>query len=207
MRIVCTSDTHFAFSADKIPDGDVFIHAGDLMYTGYFDEWHSRVESLAALPHKVKLFVPGNHDLHVQNYTGPANQDLRKAGVRMLGTHPNHMAYKLENGKVVLGLPFVTNLPGWAYNRTEEELEAMVPYLPRADMVVSHSPPAGILDNGYGAKAWLMYLMNQRPEHWLVGHIHESYGEDARRGCNFYNACMCDRAYAQSNKPIVFDLD
>ena len=33
-RIVATSDTHFPFSGDLIPDGDILIHAGDLMYYG-----------------------------------------------------------------------------------------------------------------------------------------------------------------------------
>jgi predicted phosphodiesterase len=63
MRLVATSDTHFDFPPEFVPDGDVFLHCGDLMYTGYPDEWKGRVESLAALPHKLKILVPGNHDV------------------------------------------------------------------------------------------------------------------------------------------------
>lgn len=39
MRIVATSDTHFVPVQGWIPDGDVFVHAGDLMQDGYPSEW------------------------------------------------------------------------------------------------------------------------------------------------------------------------
>lgn len=98
MRLVATSDTHFPFD-------DRLIHAGDLMYTGYLDEWHARLESFKALPHKVKLYVPGNHDYHVQNYEGVAAAELRKADVTML--HNAAMCdrkYEQTNPAIVIDL-------------------------------------------------------------------------------------------------------
>ena len=73
MRIVATSDTHYPPFVRRldmmlntvwdptipIPDGDVFIHAGDLMRMGYPDEWGPAVEWLARLPHKHKSVCIG----------------------------------------------------------------------------------------------------------------------------------------------------
>jgi Icc-related predicted phosphoesterase len=91
----------------------------------------------------------------------------------------------------------------------DADLENIVPYMPACDIVVSHSPPFGILDNpkkNYGVKAWNGYLINQRPELWICGHIHESYGTAEVKGCKFHNVAMCDRGYAQTNKPHIIDL-
>lgn len=212
MRIVATADTHFPFAASRIPDGDVFFLAGDLMYTGYTDEWASRVKNFDNLKDRFDemYYVPGNHDLHVELYTGPSNQDLRRAGAKMLGTHPRFMTTKLKNGMVVLGLPFVVGLPGWAFNREELGLDSLVQLLPKADIVVSHSPPRinGMDGAGnWGVEAWALYQQIHKPAIWINGHIHECYGEHAHNGTRFYNVAMCDRKYDQVNPPAVIDVD
>ena len=109
LRLLAISDTHFAFDPSDWPEADVFLHVGDLMYTGYPDEWHSRKQSLAAVKAKEKLYVPGNHDYHPHNYRGIAYAELRReARVRMLdGQVP---IYRLPNGMNLLALPFVTGL-------------------------------------------------------------------------------------------------
>lgn len=218
MRIVATSDTHFPFSADKIPDGDIFIHAGDLMYSGYVAEWYPRLESLAALPHKYKLLVPGNHDFHIENYYGIAKAELRRqAGVRLLGV--DKPVIEIEKKKF-FGIPYVTGLPGWAYNREEDWLRDYLIHVDGADVVVSHAPCFGKLDavnpegnttkernqvGSWAAGYWWKSLMS-KPELWINGHIHESYGELHEDGTSFYNVSMCDRDYQQVNPPVVIDL-
>lgn len=177
------------------------------MYTGYPDEWLPCINSFKNLTHPLKIFVPGNHDFHPNVYTGPAFQDLRKRGVIMVGTHPDHYTYELPNGMILLGLPFVTGLPGWAFNRTEEELSSLVRSLPKADIVVSHSPPQGIGDGeNWGVRAWRLYQIMHKPKIWINGHIHECYGEYAVNGTEFHNVAMCDRRYVQVNKAHVIDV-
>jgi uncharacterized protein len=229
LRLLATSDTHFNFDAASLnerftPDADqydgqwfpsdidVFIHAGDLMYGGTESEWNGRVDSLASVDAKLKLYIPGNHDMFVQYYTGAANGDLRqRANVRMLGTHVDHYTYDLPNKMRVLGLPFVTDLPGWAFNRTEEELYILAQMLAerirRADIVVSHSPPKGILDGSHwGVQAW-NYLQNIfKPEIWICGHIHENYGVYCKNGTTFYNVSMLDRQYQYANRPVLLEI-
>lgn len=211
IKVVATSDTHFPFDNKLIPDGDVFIHAGDLMYTGYVDEWYSRLESLEALPHKVKILVPGNHDLHIAYFNGPARQELRKAGVFLLDAVGNRRITELPNGMTVGGLPFVTNLEGWAYNSDESYIANYTEGLGRCDIIVSHSPPAGILDGGrgasYGIGAYRGYLSRFQPKYWISGHIHESYGVEEKQGCKFYNVAMCDKHYEQVNPAMVIELE
>jgi calcineurin-like phosphoesterase family protein len=209
MRLVATSDTHFDFPPEFVPDGDVFLHCGDLMYTGYPDEWKGRVESLAALPHKLKILVPGNHDLHIQNYPGPALQDLRRAGVTVIGIEMGVKPYvELPNGMSILGLPWVTNLPRWAWHRTEAQIEELLALHNRHKIVASHSPPAGILDGqNYGVKAYRRWQHRFRPDYWFCGHIHECHGEDAKDGTQFFNVAAQNRDYtAFANAPTILDL-
>lgn len=221
MRIVATSDTHFPFTNELIPDGDVFVHTGDLMYTGYVDEWYPRIESLAALPHKVKLLVPGNHDYHIQNYEGVAAAELRKAGVTMLW--PKHPVFELKKVKF-LGLPFVTGLEGWAFSRSEEWVRDYLAGLNEdPNIVLSHAPPYLMRDAIYPHKDrardrehvgcmaynyWYNKMIKEgiRPKHWISGHIHESYGSTDYGGTWMHNAAMCDRKYQQTNPAIVIDL-
>jgi predicted phosphohydrolase len=141
MRIVATSDTHF-FVPDEIPipDGDVFLHCGDLMYTGYVDEWQSRIDWLSRLTHKHKYIVPGNHDYHIAHFAGIARAELRKQA-KVNCVLPDSPLVKLPNGMNMLAIPFVTNLNGWAYNVTEEWLEDWLHKLgAEPDVVISHAP-------------------------------------------------------------------
>lgn len=218
-RLVCTSDTHFPFDVDKIPSGDIFIHAGDLMYSGYPSEWKERLDCLAALDFKKKILVPGNHDFHIQNYTGIARAELRRAGVTLV----DDTAPIIEvNGLTILGMPFVTGLSGWAYNRDEEYITNWLDTLGivSPDIVVSHAPIYGTLDAvrpeqksfynqvRVGSRAYNRWLVSQgtKPKAWIHGHIHESYGLSLAGQTAVYNVAMCDRNYEQVNKPMVIDI-
>jgi hypothetical protein len=215
LRLVFTADTHFEFEPDLIPEGDYFYHAGDLMYSGYIAEWEARLRSFDRLrtgryqKFQEMYYVPGNHDMHVYNFMGPANQDLRRVGVKMLGAHPKHTTMTLPNGMVVLGLPYVTGLYGWGFNMDEDDTIALAHMLPRADIVVSHSPPRipGMDGKGdWGVKGWNHYQQLHRPKYWINGHIHECYGEYAVNGTIFHNVSMCNRDYKQVNPALVLDV-
>lgn len=213
MRLVATSDTHKKVDVKIIPDGDVFVHAGDLMQTGYPSDFEEQLEWLAELPHKTKLYVPGNHDFHMQVYPGPALQQLRRIGVWVVGLpdNDNYTSFKLENGMSLLGLPYVTNLPRWAFNSTEEKIWEFLRRQGRHDIIVSHCPVKRILDSPkpgvhVGLDAYRSYMRNYNPSHWIFGHIHECYGTERQYNTNFYNVAMCDRNYEHTNAPMVIDL-
>lgn len=218
MRLVATSDTHFEVDITRIPDGDVFVHAGDLMDRGYPDEWDSCLAWLADLPHPHKYLVPGNHDFHLWLYPGPAIQDLRSVGVMVLG-HPlgDHDLDILPNGMTIGGSPWVINLQRWAFNASEEEIAAYMDKLGPVDIMVTHNPIYGILDlvryakrgceRNTGVKTYRDYLNTNKPQYWIHGHIHEQYGFEQVDETMVYNASMCDIRYEHRNPPFVIDIE
>jgi hypothetical protein len=184
------------------------------MRTGYPDDWKRQLEWLAALPHKVKLYVPGNHDFHLQVYPGPALQEMRNIGVTVVGLPGNdhYAAYTLPNAMSLLGLPYVVNLPRWAFNIEEEKLEAILKRIQYHHIIVSHAPPMNCLDEikgkHVGISAYWEHALQRKPKHWIFGHIHEGYGtlNSDYLGMQFHNVAMCNRAYEHVNAPLVLDL-
>lgn len=65
VRIVCMSDTHSLTSHLKfeIPDGDIFIHAGDFTKCGLKEEVIEFNNWIGNLTHKHKIVIAGNHEL------------------------------------------------------------------------------------------------------------------------------------------------
>lgn len=60
VRIVAVSDTHNDIPRpDQIPDGDIFIHAGDMTDDGTYTELKAQYDWIAALPHEVKVVIGG----------------------------------------------------------------------------------------------------------------------------------------------------
>ena len=67
VRIVCLADTHSGaakwLEKGAIPEGDIFIFAGDMTGKGTIAEVEAFVEFLKQLPYKHKIVVAGNHGL------------------------------------------------------------------------------------------------------------------------------------------------
>lgn len=65
VRFVCMSDTHSLIRniMYDIPDGDIFIHAGDFTKCGQKEEVIQFNEWLGTLPHRYKVVIAGNHEL------------------------------------------------------------------------------------------------------------------------------------------------
>ena len=215
MRLVVTSDTHYPVADGVIPDGDIFVHAGDLMQNGYESEWKPCLEWIAKLQHKLKFMVFGNHDHHPFLYPGPSLQNMRDIGVIVLGYpgNTNYYKYTLPNGMIIGGCPYVTGLPRWAFNTTEEKVENFLNSMGRVDILVTHSPAYGYLDKlsyfneHVGIKAYNDYLLKWSPLLMFNGHVHEGYGGIVHpSGTKIFNVAMCDRKYKHSNPPMVIDL-
>lgn len=63
VRFVCLSDTHSWHAKHEVPEGDVFLHAGDFTRNGEQEDIASFAAWLKALPHRHKVVIAGNHDL------------------------------------------------------------------------------------------------------------------------------------------------
>uniref|UniRef100_A0A336LFB0 CSON010335 protein n=1 Tax=Culicoides sonorensis TaxID=179676 RepID=A0A336LFB0_CULSO len=83
VRVVCMSDTHSLQSGLRhdIPNGDIFIHAGDFTRCGGKDEIIEFNQFLETLPHKHKLVIAGNHELSFDTtFTHPIQEHGKSKG-------------------------------------------------------------------------------------------------------------------------------
>lgn len=61
LRFVCLSDTHSKHDAykDRVPSGDVLLHAGDFTKMGNLQDVEAFCSFLDTLPHKHKVIIAG----------------------------------------------------------------------------------------------------------------------------------------------------
>ncbi|MDQ3799180.1 MAG: metallophosphatase domain-containing protein [Acidobacteriota bacterium] len=207
-RIVCLSDTHnYSSEQIRIPDGDILIHAGDATIQGTIDEivWFN--EWFAALPHRHKIFVAGNHDRLFETNNRIARKLLSDEIVYLQDS-----AAEIENLKIY-GSPWQPWFFDWAFNlpRGEPLAEKWKLIPPGTEILITHGPPFGILDappggSNVGCERLRLRIEEIRPRLHVFGHIHHSYGITEKFGVKFVNASTCDEAYEPTNPPLVFDL-
>lgn len=205
MKLVLISDTEGDHRSVDLPEGDVLIHAGDVIsyggvkvYGSYEDQLKDFVTWLSEQPHKHKIFIGGNHD------------DLLERKVLELpdGT------YYLENTGIEIdgvkfwGSPNTVSFFGMAFEKEEEELEKIYTEIPEdTDVLITHVPPFGILDENSrgkncGSKALFSRVLDVLPKINVFGHVHHSYGQELKEGVEFINASyMNDR-----NNPIIVEI-
>lgn len=212
MRLVCLSDTHSMHRQIEVPDGDVLIHAGDCLGVGTLDEVDELNDWLGSLPHRHKILIAGNHDWCFQNEPEAAQSRI------------THAVYLQDSGVTIDGLrfwgsPWTPVFFDWAFN-----LERGTPLAQRwaqipeqTDVLVTHGPPAGILDEvpagltgshteSVGCADLLAVVEQMQPPIHVFGHIHEGYGRYDWNGTLFVNASICRANYKPLNPPIVLDL-
>jgi len=203
MRIVAVADTHLFTSDLVVPEGDVFLHAGDLCRGGDLDELREAAAWIAALPHRHKIIVAGNHDWCFVH--DPA------AARALLG----EMHY-LEDAELVLdgirfyGSPWQPEFNDWAFNLPRgEAIAAVWRKIPAGlDVLITHGPPEGLGDRSpVGGRAGCADLRRRiaevQPRLHLFGHIHQDGGVWHEGATVFANVTTweCERA------PTVIDLD
>ena len=161
LRIVAVSDTHGMerLLTGRVPDGDIFIHAGD--YAADKGKDRSKIKALdqwmEKLPHPLKIVVRGNHDPHDAHF--PLSKAIHISSSRMVKYKGISISLAPHGCKQV----------------------------PFGHVVVSHEPPYGILDkvftrrkNHVGSKVLHnsieRFSKTMKPQLWLMGHIHEGFG-------------------------------
>ena len=209
MRIVCISDTHGRHRRLKhpIPDGDVLIHAGDFTRQSEMDQVQEFLGWFAALPHRRKVLVCGNHERWVE-----FNADI----FAML--LPPSITYLQDSGCVIEGLrfhgsPMTPAFMDWAFMRERgrdiARHWAMIPE--QTDVLITHGPAYGILDtvsgNGFqGCKDLRGRIEAVQPKLHCCGHIHGGYGTSSLGKTTMINAAICNEDYEPVNAPIAVDI-
>lgn len=209
-RIICLSDTHNCCEQIKVPDGDILIHAGDATNSGTSDEIAAFNRWFAALPHRRKIFVAGNHDWLFEINNNFARKLLDKKIVYLQDSF-----VEIE-GLKIYGSPWQPRFFNWAFNLNRgAELAAKWRLIPAGiDVLITHGPPEGILDEvsracgieNTGCEELRKRVEEIKPKLHVFGHIHCGYGQKSEFGVRFVNASICDESYEPTNAPVVIDL-
>lgn len=206
MRIVCVSDTHGQGRDLAVPDGDVLVHAGDLTGMGTLAQLAKEATWLRSLPHRTKVVIAGNHDFGFQH-------EPREALALFDGLVYLEDSEATIEGVRFYGSPWQPRFFDWAFNLDRgEAIRRRWDQIPAGiDVLVTHGPPAGILDKtaagtDVGCADLLDAVARVRPKVHVFGHIHEAYGVLERDGTKFVNASTCNRSYKPVQRPIVIDI-
>ncbi len=164
MKIAAMSDTHNRhedIDLSRVVGCDMVIHSGDATIQGKKKELNRFLDWYAELPCKYKIFVPGNHDIGMQERQVSYTKKFAQRGVEVL----------IDSGTMVedyyiWGMPWTPRFHDWAFNAARDlqdsvdynkENGAMKVYPMMKDFVdkipdhtnilVTHGPCRDILDS------------------------------------------------------------
>jgi hypothetical protein len=205
-RVVCVSDTHDDNPTASIPDGDVFIHAGDMVdRPATITQLTAVLEWVQKLPHKVKILIAGNGDVSLDKASTRFNPEAlalftspetRGKGIHYLDREMRTVAYYRVPGSDepkelrIYGNPLQPEFSSnrWPFTYLADSLseaeEAWALAPTGADAVpiwVTHSPPLDRLDManvaGFtGCGVLAQKIAAAKPRLCVFGHFHYSWG-------------------------------
>jgi len=99
--------------------------------------------------------------------------------------------YLRDSGVVIEGVKFWGTpwIPPYAgvFNLSENELRSKWNLIPAdTDVLVTHGPPAGVLDGGTGSASLAEVVERIQPAIHCFGHVHDHRGQ-ATKGTKFFN--------------------
>lgn len=241
LKVVCISDTHnrhkhltsLAAFPNRLPDGDLLIHAGDSTGIGLKGEVESVAEWMLKQAKRYTygiVFIAGNHDRSFDPKYRHKYESTEETGNKpgwlldiLSDFKSSGNVHYLENSSVevngfnIWGSPVTPWFHGdsWAFNQHRgpdiEEYWNRIPL--DTDILVTHGPPAYIGDyipgqNSYvGCENLRTRVKIVKPLMHIFGHIHEGYGLDGDSDTVYVNASICNTLYEPRNKPWRFLID
>ena len=203
---------------EHVPDGDVLLHAGDIMNSGHNSaDVFNFLDWFGSFKHKHKIFIAGNHDRLFQSDPDKVadiirmkNRTLRKGKITYLQD-----SEVVIDGVKFYGSPWQPEFCNWAFNvYTSEELRNIWAKIPDdTDVLITHGPAFGILDftvydrKSVGCRELANRIKTIKPMLHVCGHIHEAYGAIVVDHTTYVNASICTLQYRPINVPLVFDFD
>lgn len=181
MRILAFSDLHHSVQragaiVDAARDADLVIGAGD--FCNMRQDLAGAMSLLSEIDAPLVL-VPGNAE-SVDELIAAAPEGahvLHGRGVEVGGLRLFGLGY---------GVP-QTPFGEWSCDLSEAQAGAMLADCGAVDILISHSPPKGVVDRtsggqSVGSSAILAAIERVQPDLALCGHIHDSWGETGRIG-------------------------
>ena len=214
MIITFISDTHTKHCNCELdlPGGDLLIHAGDFMNSGYnpieaieFFKWFDKINN-----YDHKIFIAGNHDRWMENAPDEAKGIL--TGYKTIDY--------LEDSKIVIndiniyGSPWQPAFYNWAFNlpRNGVELQENWSNIPNdTEVLITHGPPWGHCDItpygnlNVGCELLRVRVDELKPKIHVFGHVHSGYGYYYNGHTHFINASILNERYNYENKPLTVE--
>ncbi|KAL8997051.1 MAG: hypothetical protein Q9169_003592 [Polycauliona sp. 2 TL-2023] len=194
---------------DPLPPANVLLHAGDITNVGYINEYEAMIEMLSKADAELKIVIAGNHDVTLdepyyeevgkKKFHRNHGEDLdivkeiwtgekaKKAGIVYLGEGVR--TFTTRNGArfTIYASPYQPEFCNFAFgyrrdeDRFNQHAQNPIPDFPKIDILLTHGPPAGILDEtSHGDKVGCDHLLSAvrrcRPRLHCFGHIHEGWG-------------------------------
>lgn len=193
MKIAAFSDCHWLYKGiKKFPKADILIFAGDWCGSGYYiSETIDFLNWFKKLPYRNKIVIPGNHDRLCQLDEQTTKDLFRQADAHLIIDEQINI-----EGVSIYGSPWCPFFNNWAYMLPEEQLKWKFKAIPKGlDVLVTHTPPKGILDpTDYGSDALRKILNDINPKIHIFGHNHGGYGYQETINTKFYNVAVCSDA-------------
>jgi len=181
MKLLLFSDLHSDFrTASKLValsgKVDVVVGAGDFCIGR---RGLKKIISALGRIKKPSVLVPGNSE---------SNEELKKACQAWKESHVLHGSQVRIDGTVFFGIGGgipITPFGSWSYDFSEAEAHDLLRDCPSGCILISHSPPKGIVDQSsdgrsLGSQAVRETIEGKQPALVVCGHIHGSAGQ-ARR--------------------------
>ena len=220
MKITFISDTHTKHTElnGQLPDGDLLIHAGDIMNSGRnsndisdFCKWFDGIDN-----YDHKIFIAGNHDRMFEDNPRKAMEIVNSyKSIDYLQDDWIEVGNDESMAKIY-GSPWQPWFKDWAFNLPTGgwELEQKWNQIPKdTDILITHVPPQDHLDVSgppynephLGCAPLRVKVDEQPPKIHVFGHIHGGYGYKFHNGTHFINASVLDERYEQVNNPLTVD--
>ncbi|WP_375261937.1 metallophosphoesterase [Palleronia sp.] len=196
MKILAISDMHLSTSAadallSAAGAADLVIAAGD------FANQHEGLEAYMA-----RLFPIADKMICV-----PGNNESLRALQAATEAEILHGTSTMRGGLMIAGLgggiPPLPPLPWKSWDLTEDQARDALAGVEAADILILHSPPAGLGDNheglGHlGSPALKEAMLRIKPRLCVFGHIHDCWGQGGTLGATRWRNLGPD--------PVWFDL-
>jgi Icc-related predicted phosphoesterase len=221
-KVVCVSDTHHRHGQGTlkggVPECDLLIHAGDMTGRGQLDAVLQCYEWLEEQPARHIVTIPGNHELYMENQLAHYREEIKRR-------HPAiHLLVEESveiEGVKIYGSPITPEFHNWAWNRKRGiEIGRHWQMIPDdVQILVTHGPPYGILDQTYYVDG---VTPRERAGCWdlaaaiktrlfdlklhVFGHIHSGSGVLMQDGVTYVNAAICDEMYMPTNPPRIIEF-
>lgn len=207
MKVVLISDSHGQHHHLDLPPGDILIHAGDFSRSGKPGQAKDFLLWLAKQPHRHKVFVAGNHDFIAEEEPAEFRSWVPDNCIYL-----DDQLIEVE-GLRIWGSPISPWFFDWAFNRHRgPEICRHWDLIPEGlDILITHGPPAGILDRtargeNVGCADLLRRIQAVEPRISVFGHIHEARGRERHGATEFFNAAVLDLDYRMAHPPFVIEL-